>query len=155
MQIDAPEPLTSSIEPKKGHGVPFDIRLGLALAIILDTGVQLCWKQAVLPGASGNSSEGSALFTVVSTLQQPVFWAAMLMFGAQFYNWMKVLAKADLSYAQPITALSYVSVTVLSVLFLHEQVNLFRLLGIACVLVGVWLICRTKHCTTTMHETMP
>ena len=150
MQIDAREPLTSGIKPTKGAGVPFDIRLGLALAIILDTGVQLCWKQAVLPG------EGSAFLTViVSTLKQPVFWAAMFMFGAQFYNWIKVLAKADLSYAQPITALSYVSVTVLSVLFLHEQVNIYRLLGIACILLGVWFICRTQHCTTTMHETMP
>jgi drug/metabolite transporter (DMT)-like permease len=150
MQIDAHEPLTSSIKPKIGTSVPFDIRLGLVLAIILDTGVQLCWKQAVPP-----AENQVGLAVIFSTVKQPVFWAAMLMFGAQFYNWIKVLAKADLSYAQPITALSYVSVTMFSVLFLHEQVNVFRLLGISCILLGVWFICRTQHCTTTMHETMP
>jgi drug/metabolite transporter (DMT)-like permease len=58
-----------------------------------------------------------------------------------------VLSKADLSYAQPITSLSYVSVFFLSVFYLKEAADLFRITGIILVLLGVWFISQTEHVT--------
>ncbi|HKW96087.1 MAG TPA: EamA family transporter [Bryobacteraceae bacterium] len=47
------------------------------------------------------------------------------------------LRDGELSILYPIIALTYVWVTILSVLFFHESLNFFKLLGIAIVVTGV------------------
>jgi drug/metabolite transporter (DMT)-like permease len=73
----------------------------------------------------------------------------------QFFNWMAVLNHADLSFAQPFTALSYVSVGFISALFLGETVDKQQIMGIACVIGGVWFISRTDHVTQRSGEGVP
>jgi drug/metabolite transporter (DMT)-like permease len=64
---------------------------------------------------------------------------------AQFFNWMLVLARADLSFAQPITALSYVTVAAVGHFSsLHEKVGPMRAAGIALIVAGVWQMSRTE-----------
>ena len=126
-----------------GRKIPLRLWVGLWLAVILDTAVQLCWKSATLH----IPQSASLLETAVLTLHQPLFIAAMLMFLAQFVNWMQVLSKADLSFAHPFTALSYISVCGLSALLLHETQSPARLFGVALILMGVWFISQTKHHT--------
>ena len=55
-------------------------------------------------------------------------------------------------YSQPITSLSFVSVFVLSVVYLGERVEAQKMLGIALVFAGVWFISRTHHDTGTRDE---
>jgi len=56
-----------------------------------------------------------------------------------------VLAQADLSYAQPIVALSYATVPILSVLVLGEAVDFVQIAGVALVIAGVWFISQTER----------
>ncbi|HEX8948379.1 MAG TPA: EamA family transporter [Dissulfurispiraceae bacterium] len=120
------------------------VRLGLTLAIALDTGIQLFWKSAVshIPPSAG------AWETISLTLRQPLFHVVLVMVVLQFANWMTVLGRADLSYSQPITALSLVTVTVLSFLLLDEKVSPLRIAGMVLILAGVWSISATGHRTT-------
>jgi drug/metabolite transporter (DMT)-like permease len=76
----------------------------------------------------------------------------MLAFGAQLINWMRVLARADLSYAQPFTALSYLTVLTLSSHTLHEHLSPARLCGVGMILAGVFLISRTSHRTPDVQR---
>jgi drug/metabolite transporter (DMT)-like permease len=76
-----------------------------------------------------------------------MFYLLLILFAAQFFCWILLLAKADLSYAQPITALSFISVAACSKIFFGEHVSLTRMAGIAMILVGVWFICGTDHHT--------
>ena len=124
----------------RGHGTAIDFHHDV---IALDTGVQLCWKQAVLlvPDQIGPAQ------LVSSLVQQPLAWLTVAMFLAQLFNWMKVLARADLSFAQPITSLSYISVCSLSAVLLHEAVTAKQCLGIILILTGVWYISRSQHNT--------
>lgn len=52
---------------------------------------------------------------------------------------------ADLSYAQPITSLSLITVLVLSAAVLGEHIDAPKVAGIVLVLAGVWLISRGPH----------
>src|SRR6266403_1711547 len=63
----------------------------------------------------------------------------------QLVNWLRVLESSDLSYSQPITALSLILVLVLSALYLGESVDALKVLGIGFVFAGVWFISRTDH----------
>lgn len=124
--------------------IPKAVLAGLALAVVLDTVIQITWKLAV-KGVPDGATAASTLSVVLSN---PFFYAAMLAFAAQLVNWMRVLARADLSYAQPFTALSYLTVLTLSSHALHEHLPPARLLGVGLILAGVVLISRTSHRTT-------
>jgi drug/metabolite transporter (DMT)-like permease len=123
------------IPPKKNL-----LALGLGLAIALDTAGQLVWKICIagLPADSGLWAMASAV------LHQPLFVVLVAIFLSQLFNWLKVLERADLSYAQPITSLSYVTVCVLSATLLGEHIGASKTLGVLCVLCGVMLVSRGK-----------
>jgi drug/metabolite transporter (DMT)-like permease len=75
-------------------------------------------------------------------------WGLLLLFLGQFLNWMWVLSNADLSFAQPFTALSYVVISICAVVFFHEHLSLLRILGIAVIFTGVILVGSSEHRTT-------
>lgn len=109
---------------------------GLALAIVLDTVGQLLWKRAAtrLPESLSPDVLLGAL------LHDPLPLVVVGVFVLQLINWLLVLERADLSYAQPITSLSYVSVVLLSVWLLGEQLDAVRVAGMSLVLLGVAMI---------------
>ncbi len=85
---------------------------------------------------------------MITTLRQPLFHLTIVLFILQFGNWMSILARADLSYSQPITALSVVTVTASSYVLLGEHVTSLRLVGMLLILTGVWFISMTEQRTT-------
>jgi len=116
------------------------LAIGLGLAILLDTAGQLLWKVCI---ASIPSDVGLSL-TVAAVLHQPLFIALVATFLCQLFNWLKVLKRADLSYAQPITSLSYVTVCALSAFLLGEHVGFAKIAGVLSVLGGVALVSQSK-----------
>src|ERR1700690_315919 len=102
--------------------IPLAVIVGLILAIVLDTLLQISWKFAV------------------SGFPRFYFYFVMAIFVAQYVNWMRVLARADLSFAQPFTALGYITVLTLSSYFLHEKISLLKIFGVILIILGVFFI---------------
>ena len=128
---------------------PTRLAVGLLLAIVIDTALQLVWKSAVL----SLPNDGSHWLNLQAILHSPLFIFVIFLMACQFFNWLMVLGNADLSYAQPVTSLSYVTVFCLSVLYLKEGTDLIQIAGILLVLAGVWFISRTDHVTQSKeHE---
>jgi drug/metabolite transporter (DMT)-like permease len=114
------------------HGVG----IGLVLAVVLDTAGQLLWKRAAVRLPESLSPE----LLLGALLHDPLPLVVLGVFVLQLVNWLLVLERAELSYAQPITSLSYVSVVCLSVWLLGERLDPVRLLGVSLVLLGVALV---------------
>ena len=131
--------------------LPGAVVVGLVLAIVLDTFIQIAWKLSVVHVPV----DASVIATIRGALSSPLFYAAMLAFGAQLFNWMRVLARADLSFAQPFTALSYISVLAISCHSLGENLSVSKLFGVALILVGVFFISRTPFRTTGNDRRTP
>ncbi len=123
--------------------IPLRVVLGILAAVVIDTTLQIFWKSAVL----ALPDEPQSLMSLLAIFREPLFIVVVFVMALQFFNWLAVLNHADLSFAQPITALSYVSVGVISAVFLHEPVDSQKMLGIACVIAGVYFISRTDHIT--------
>lgn len=123
--------------------LPVQIWFGLIFAVVLDTAVQISWKAAEMniPG------DASVTQVILSTVTQPLFYGAAIMFVLQYFNWMNVLKSVDLSFAQPITSLSNITILLLSAQLLHENVSFTRWAGVGLILAGVWFISTTKHKT--------
>lgn len=122
---------------KAGH------QIGLLAAVIVETLLQLIWKTTVLE----TGADPSPWATFGSIFANPLFLGVIALMTLQFFNWLLVLSRADLSYAKPVAALSYASVPALSVLLLHETVDLVEFSGLALIIVGVWFISQTKPLT--------
>ena len=123
--------------------IPKALVLGLVLAIVLDTAVQIVWKWAVLKAPP----DASVSATLLAAVSNRFFYWAMLGFAAQLANWLWVLTHADLSFAQPFTALGYITVLGLSRPILREPISGSKIVGVALILIGVFFISRTPHRT--------
>jgi drug/metabolite transporter (DMT)-like permease len=83
---------------------------------------------------------------VAATSFQPlVITLVVVIFVAQLINWLRVLEMSDLSYSQPITSLSYISVLGFSVVWLGEELDPLKVAGILLIIAGVWFISRGPH----------
>ena len=129
--------------PTPSPRLPAAVVVGLCLAVALDTLIQITWKLAV----AGAPADASVTATLRTVLANPWFAVAMVAFAAQLWNWTRVLARADLSFAQPFTALSYLTVLGVSARSLHETISPARGAGVALILLGVFLISRTPFRT--------
>ena len=67
-------------------------------------------------------------------------------FEALFFVCLLVLmARSDISFLWPLTALSFVFATLAAMLFLHEQVSSLRWLGVILIMLGAALISYSEH----------
>jgi drug/metabolite transporter (DMT)-like permease len=65
---------------------------------------------------------------------------SMVCMAASFFAFMKLLAATDLSFAVPVSAVTYVLETVLAKYLLKEHVNWLRWAGASLVVCGVALV---------------
>ncbi len=84
------------------------------------------------PGALGRAA-------AVLTRNRFVIGSVIAM-AVSFFAYMRLLTLADLSFAVPATAVTYVLETVLAKYVLKEQVNWLRWAGAALVICGVALV---------------
>jgi drug/metabolite transporter (DMT)-like permease len=137
----------TEIQSAQGR-TPLRVWVGLAIAVVLDAPVQLMWKALMLKyrdpmhGPVGAIWHQARWFT-----HQTRSWGLLILFACQFFDWIWVLGNADLSFAQPFTALSYVVVSTCAVIFFHEHLGPMRIIGIAAILIGVILVGSTDHRT--------
>ena len=73
----------------------------------------------------------------------PFVLAGVGAYAAGSIFWLILLSRVDLSYAYPALSLGYVLITIVSVIFLGEEVSALRWLGVAVICLGVILISRS------------
>ncbi len=84
------------------------------------------------------STFGSVLF---SLFRLPVF-LGLVCYGLSTLSWLKVLTRVPLAVAYPTLSLGYIAIVGLSVLFLRETFRVNQVLGMMCIVVGVWILWR-------------
>lgn len=118
--------------------VTFKILLLLITCDILETVVHFFFKKSTLAQSSKAivdlATAGEFLKT---TFASPFLWIGLFAVVAVFIIWSMVLTKIDLSVAVPIASFSYILVPLVSIIFLHEQINALRWLGVFFVILGV------------------
>ena len=118
------------------QSVRWRLLIGAFLAVALDTATQTLWKIS----ASHLPAEVTLLDTLGTVIHDPLFQLVGVLMIVKLINWLRLLEIADLSYAKPITSLSYVTVAITSVLVLNEPIYWQQIIGIVVVVVGVWLV---------------
>ena len=65
------------------------------------------------------------------------------LYGVATLLWFVVLSKAELSYAYPLIALSYVVTAILAKFYFNETISIIRWAGILAIIFGAFLITRS------------
>jgi drug/metabolite transporter (DMT)-like permease len=88
----------------------------------------------------------TALFTAISN---PWIVGGIILLIGFFASYLTALSWADLTYVLPATSLGYIVTALLSKFWLHEQLSLWRWLGILFITAGVGFVTRgpalTEH----------
>ncbi len=112
----------------------------LAVVVLAGTGGNLAAKHAVQHvGEVERLTPDSILSMLARVSRQPWFWMGIALMTVSFFALLALLAREDLSFAVPATALSYVVGTLGAKLLLREQVTVTRWLGVLLVCAGVVL----------------
>ena len=80
---------------------------------------------------------GEKVWFLVRLILNPWVISSLAAAFLAFLCWSAALTKFALSYAYPFTSLTFVLVMGLSALFFREAITLPRVLGMACIVMGV------------------
>lgn len=109
------------------------------IALTLGAVGQLLLKQ----GISGINISGTIfqqLMTLFRAVFTPFVFFGIMMYAISALFWLKVLSTQELSYVYPMIAVSYVTVTILSIIFLHEHVSPMRWIALFIICLGVAML---------------
>lgn len=127
----------------KGH-LTLKIFFLIILNDLTDAFAQLVMKKGLIYTNVDSLSLGSIAHFITGNAASPLLLAGLFLFAMNFFLWIIILYKVDLSIAMPVGSLSYVLVPVTAVVFLHEHVGILRWLGIALIVLGVHFVSRSK-----------
>jgi len=71
------------------------------------------------------------------------FITGMCLYAISIGLWMAVLGKTEVSLAYPLLSIGYIITAFIGYFFLHENVNLLRIIGLITICIGIIIISRS------------
>jgi drug/metabolite transporter (DMT)-like permease len=119
----------------------------LFLIILNDIGesvAQFFMKKGLILGGVGPIALSNLAENVLRSVSSPILWLGIVIYALNFFIWILVLYKIDISIAMPVGSTCYIFVPVMAVLFLHETVSPLRWLGVLCIVLGIHFVAQGK-----------
>ena len=89
-----------------------------------------------------DTSRGLAAF-YLKVFLNPYIIMGTLLYGSAVFFWLYVLSKAELSFAYPFLALTYVLVILAAWLILGESIPVLRWIGLFVICIGVFIVAKS------------
>ena len=121
-----------SSQPFTWQRIPLGLLAGL---VSLDVAVRLLEKVAVV----SSTADPHTAFAV-SLLKQPCWWLGLALGPLQLWIWTRILSQTDLSFAYPVSSISYPLTMMAAQLGFGEQLNATVWIGAFCIVVGVAIV---------------
>jgi len=114
----------------------------IALVVVKDlveSVADVFFKSGTLSTGISNVVLSNAAEFALRLSSNPIFWAGIALYLVNFFLWITLLSKVDLSIAFPMSSLTYIIVPILAIIFLGEHVAPVRWAGIFFIIAGVSL----------------
>lgn len=109
-------------------------------SIILNTLAQIMLKIGVNKIVCSNFDDKKVLENLYNMLLSPYVICSLLVYTFSMTVWLLVLSKVEVSFAYPLTSLGYILTAAIGYIFLQEEVNLIRVIGIIIIIIGVYFV---------------
>lgn len=107
---------------------------------IVESVAELFYKKAVLSTGIENVLFSNLAEFAGGIVSSPWTWLGVMLYTVNFFIWIVVLVRVDLSLAFPVGSTTYIMVPLLAMIFLHEKVNPMRWFGIIFIIAGIYFI---------------
>jgi drug/metabolite transporter (DMT)-like permease len=128
---------------KKSH-LTLKIFALIILNDIGDTIAQLIMKKGLIQTGISSVNLGNIFEFAARNASSAMIWLGILFYVLNFFIWIVILYKVDLSIAMPVGSTCYIFVPLAAMLFLHEQIGLIRWAGILCIVLGIHFVSQSK-----------
>lgn len=114
-----------------------EIILLFLIFLTTDTATQIFLKMGATNLGDASFSDIHLFFNYLKDLIGNFYILTAIFFvSIAFLSWLAILSKIDLSKAQIMNSVVYVTVPLASVLFLKENIQWVQMIGIVCVSLG-------------------
>lgn len=125
-------------------GVTLRIFLAVFLNDAIDALAQVLMKKGIV-GQAVVSWDLHGLFSFVAqNAVAPLVIAGIILYALNFFLWIIILTKLDLSLAVPLGSTTYAIIPFAAVIFLHEKISIMGIAGIFCVIFGILILSKSK-----------
>ena len=128
----------------KAGGITLRIFLAIFLNDVIDALAQVLMKKGIVGGAVTPWGIHDLLFFVTQNAVSPLVITGIILYALNFFLWIIILTKIDLSLAVPLGSTTYALIPFSAVVFLHERISMMGVVGILCVILGILVLSKSK-----------
>jgi multidrug transporter EmrE-like cation transporter len=114
------------------------------LLVVCCTIIGAAAQVLIKKGASALVGNPTMLETALAMVLTPALFAGYSMYGISTILLVLALRHGQLSLLYPVFAMTYVWVTILSVVIFHESMNPYKLAGIVTIVAGIAVLGREQ-----------
>lgn len=113
----------------------------IILSVLCSSVAQIALKKGMTQCDCSFALHLSNVVPLLSSLVlNPFLMAGVFLHVLALLTWLYVLKHVDVSYAYPFISMGFVIVLVLSYFLFNEAINLYRIAGVASIILGIILI---------------
>ena len=129
----------------------------ILFTVLTNAAAQLMLKHGMMSLAPITFAGVNPLIKILQIVFNPWVFLGLSTFVISMASHLYVLSKVELSFAYPFLSLAYVAVAVFAYFLFHEDLNAWRIAGIAFICVGTVLIAQggSGHADDTVSQASP
>ncbi|MBW9061774.1 EamA family transporter [Rhizobium herbae] len=129
----------------------------ILFTVLTNAAAQLMLKQGMLTLGPLSFTADTFIARIFQVVFNPWVFAGLATFVISMASHLYVLSKVELSFAYPFLSLAYVAVAVFAYFVFREDLNAWRVAGIAFICVGTVLIAQSGMSGAGMssHDSQP
>ncbi len=128
----------------KAGGLTLKIFAMIFLNDVIDATAQILMKKGIVGGHAVSWSLHALIAFVGQNAASPLVLVGVLLYAFNFFLWIVILSKIDLSLAVPLGSTTYALIPLASVIFLHEKISAMGIVGILCVILGILILSKSE-----------
>jgi drug/metabolite transporter (DMT)-like permease len=128
----------------KPGGLTLRVFAMIFLNDVIDALAQILMKKGIVGGDVISWGFHSMISFVVQNAASPLVIVGVILYALNFFLWIVILTRLDLSLAVPLGSTTYALIPLASVIFLHEKISMTGVAGIFCVILGILILSKSE-----------
>ncbi|NBX52494.1 MAG: 4-amino-4-deoxy-L-arabinose transferase [Proteobacteria bacterium] len=115
----------------------------ILISVFMNALAQVFLKKGMMIIGKIDSFEVNYLNLAITVFKNSYLLCGFLCYGFSIITWMIALSKVEVSFAYPFLSLGYIFVMFFGYFFFNESLNLWKILGVFFILIGVLFIAKS------------
>lgn len=119
----------------------WDVVALIAILLCVDTCAQLFFKIGMMQlGELSIYSVAQVHRYGINLATNPFIISGVFALVIAFFSWLSLISKVELSFAQPMTSLVFVTIPLSAAWLLNEPLHISQCIGISLIVLGVFVV---------------